>query len=138
MALLLPRIAAKIDRTPDCWVWTGASSRGYGQVSVAGRIRPAHVVVYEALVGPVGEGLQLDHLCRNRLCVNPAHLEPVTPRLNTLRNTGPSAANAVKEQCPKGHPYDEANTIRYPDGRRWCRVCNRELNRRWRERRADA
>ena len=103
-----------------CWVWRGSiDSGGYGRVwgggsrkDGTGRLVPAHRWSYEALVGIVPLGLQSDHLCRNRACVNPAHIEPVTNRENVLRgNTYASGAiNRSKTHCPQDHPYNEANT----------------------------
>lgn len=115
--------------TPSgCVEWTGAvSSGGYGNF----RGRCAHRVAYEAQYGPVDAALQLDHLCRNTLCVNPDHLEPVTPWVNTMRSRSPSAINAGRLVCTAGHRLDAANTYRRPDGRRECRACHRrqELER---------
>lgn len=139
MIELLPtRIQAKIRQEDGCWIWAGATSRGYGQVWSEGRVRPAHVVVFEILVGPIPDGRQLDHLCRVRRCVRSTHLEPVTNRVNTLRGDTITAANSVKTECANGHPYDEANTYRYADGRRWCRRCNADMAARARARRRAA
>lgn len=92
-----------------CWLWYGArSSTGYGNFNHAGRTHRAHRFAYVSLVGEVGPGLHIDHLCRTPLCVNPAHMEPVTPRVNTMRGTGLAATNAAKQFCLAGHPYDEA------------------------------
>jgi hypothetical protein len=123
------RIARIIRKSPEdengCWVWSGrVGSGGYGKIRVRedGREinRGAYRVLYELMIGKVPDGLVLDHLCRNRLCVNPAHLEPVTQTENVLRGEGFAAVNARKTSCPKGHPYDEANTKLY-QGRRYCR-----------------
>lgn len=149
------RFWAKVDRraAEECWPWLGMTRRGYGRFYVAkGALRSAHRISYELLVGPIPEGLELDHLCRNHSCVNPAHLEPVTHRENVLRGEGLAAKCAVKTHCSKGHPYDEANTYIEPKGKkRHCRVCvaaatrrwskmhrdhNREYRRAWRERHA--
>lgn len=133
---LVHRLDERIATGPGCWQWTGAINRhGYGQfLFTDGSRRAAHRIVYELIVGPIPEGLQLDHLCRNRGCVNPNHLEPVTNRENTIRGVGPVLAGArqsVKTHCPAGHAYDEANTRRYRNhytGRpaRGCRACDRE------------
>lgn len=107
-----------------CWEYAIENRRGvdYRQVNVPEGARKvaryAHRVAYEHLVGPIPDGMQLDHLCRNRTCINPAHLEPVTARENVRR------ARSLVSQCPSGHPYDEENTRIY-DGRRYCRACHR-------------
>jgi hypothetical protein len=108
-----------------CWEWLAYRDRkGYG---VFGRQR-AHRVAYELLVGPIPDGLQIDHLCRNPSCVNPDHLEPVTLVENTRRGIAwqvAGAKNAAKTHCPTGHPYDDANTLILSRGRRDCRTCQR-------------
>lgn len=112
-----------------CWTWTGAlRGQGYGGYGAPNRV--AHRMVYELLVGPIPDGLTLDHLCRNRLCVNPAHLEPVSLATNVMRGESPPARNARKTHCPQGHEYDEANTYINPSsGYRLCRACQREYAR---------
>jgi hypothetical protein len=110
-----------------CWVWQlFRHSNGYGGEQVDGRSCLAHVVSYERHVGPVPEDLQLDHLCRVRACVNPAHLEPVTLAVNVLRGIGPSAVNARKTHCKRGHEFSPENTHITTDGKRVCRACKRE------------
>lgn len=109
-----------------CWEWTGGINwKGYGKTWFDGATRQAHRVMYELLVGPISDGMQLDHLCRNRSCVNPDHLEPVTSRVNTLRGNTFQAANAAKTRCPKGHPYDGENLYVKPNGERCCRACRK-------------
>ena len=130
---------AKSDDPDGCWEWTaGKISDGYGHFwnSEQRRNESAHRVAYEALVGPIPDGLVLDHLCRNRGCVNPAHVEPVTNEENVRRGVSPSVANAKKTHCTSGHPYDAENTgIVSTTGERYCRECRRI---RTRERRARA
>lgn len=83
---LPPRIKSKLVKYGKCWLWCGAESgNGYGKVSIDGRMKMAHRAIYEILVGPVPEGLVLDHLCRNRRCCNPGHMEPVTAQETTRR-----------------------------------------------------
>jgi hypothetical protein len=94
---------------------------GYGKINVGGYPRYAHRVVYEAIVGPIPDGLELDHLCRVPACVNPAHLEAVTHAVNIARGIG-GHHQLVKTHCPSGHEYNEANTKVY-QGRRYCRRC---------------
>lgn len=125
------RFFAKVDQTvgdDGCWEWLGAKiTEGYGSFHLNGRQHGAHRVAYELLVGEIPAGLQLDHLCRNHGCVNPAHLEPVTPRENTLRGEGPAAALARATRCVNGHEFTEANTIT-KDRRRGCRECARQAS----------
>lgn len=126
------RFWVKVDKTSDCWVWTGAvNSRGYGSFGLQGSMRQAHRVAYELLVGPIPAGLVLDHLCRNRLCVRPEHLEVVTNRENVLRGVGACATNARKTRCVKGHPLVGENLSIEKGGGRRCVTCRREKARRW-------
>ena len=112
-----------------CWNWTAdRTERGYGQVKWKGRTRRVHRVTYELLVGPLATGLTIDHLCRNRACANPAHLELVTNRTNVLRGVGVTAQNAAKTHCLKGHPLDGHNLIVTGSHRR-CRACANQRNR---------
>lgn len=115
-----------------CILWTGStSSEGrYGSCYWEAKVRPAHVVAYLAFVGEYDQSLDLDHLCRTTLCVNPLHLEPVTHRENILRGESLHAANARKTHCIHGHPFDEPNTIVKANGHRECRTCRDERNRR--------
>lgn len=130
LAILRARFAAKIERIPfsECWYWTAGGHR-YGQFWIGrpGRFVPAHVFSYETTIGPVSDGLELDHLCRTTLCVNPRHLEPVTHRMNILRGAAPTARNARKTHCPSGHPLSGENLLsqRRPTGQvRRCRMCH--------------
>lgn len=129
------RFWAKVDRGADdaCWLWTGCiTSRGYGQIrNETDRRVVAHRVAYELLVGPIPEGLTLDHLCRTRACVNPAHLDPVTMRENILRGEAPAASHARQTHCKRGHEFTEANTYRRRDHHgRQCRACTRARSKR--------
>ena len=123
-----------------CLVWTGRDDgRGYGRYYLNGKYRAAHKVAYEAAVGPVPEGRELDHLCRVHACVNWDHLEPVTHRENTLRGDGPSARHARATHCANGHPFNAENTYVIPGGKRAgkreCRACFRIRQRAKRARR---
>lgn len=121
-----------------CVRWCGGfSDTGYGSFSGEGRKRTnAHRWAYEHWVGPVAKGLHLDHLCRNRWCVNPQHLEPVAPRENWARGDGPLLAARLRAatHCSKGHEFTEANTYVSREGRRTCRACRRERQARFRAR----
>jgi hypothetical protein len=103
-----------------CWLWTGATNgQGYGKH----RGQYVHRLVYEALVGPIPAGHEIDHLCRVHACSNPSHLEPVTHRENMLRGAGPVPSRAAQTACIHGHAFDDRNTYRPPDGTRACRRC---------------
>lgn len=111
-----------------CWIYRKRpTSRGYAQMKMPdGRQPLAHRMFYEHHVGPIPDGLTIDHLCKITRCVNPAHLEPVTQQVNTLRGDGPSAINARKTHCPKGHEYTPENTYAVKTGGRACKACSRE------------
>lgn len=119
-----------------CWLWTGPMFvEGYGRYNQSPGTRLAHRVAFEALVGQVDDGLVIDHLCRVRRCVNPAHMEAVTNVENVMRGMSPPAMNAAATHCKYGHPFDDENTYTAPDGRRKCRTCCRDKarNRRLRD-----
>ncbi len=109
-----------------CWLWRSTKDhRGYGQFYHQGWVHRAHRFSFVLTGNHIPDGLVIDHLCRTPLCVNPDHLEAVTSHENLLRGT------ALITSCPKGHPYDEANTYRDKNGHRTCRACHRihEANR---------
>jgi len=122
-----------IDEDGGCWEWTGAKRDGYGALTIDGRMVRVHRWVYERLHGPIPTGLQTDHLCRNRACINPAHLELVTNKENVLRGEGVTAENHRKTHCQYGHPFDAANTRITSRGRRQCRTCHRNAVTSWRK-----
>lgn len=111
-----------------CWVWTASRfPSGYGQTKVAGLPEYAHRVMYMAYVGAIPKGMHTDHLCRNKACCNPDHLEVVTARENVRRSpVAPAAINARKTHCIKGHPLAGENLFLNSKGRRVCRTCQRD------------
>lgn len=120
------RFWSKVERRgpEECWLWTAlANHDGYGLFFVNGRRLRAHRYAYELLVGPIPLGLTIDHLCRVRGCANPAHMEPVTNRVNTLRGVGPTALNATMIRCREGHELHAGRRTRR------CLVCKREAAR---------
>jgi hypothetical protein len=132
------RFWAKVEKQPDgCWVWVASRDAwGYGHFGHRRVIRSAHRCAYEIAVGPIPDGLTIDHLCRNPACVNPAHLEPVTMTENLRRGMSPSAIHARQTHCIHGHSFDERNTrIVENPYRRVCRACERARAARYRQRR---
>jgi len=130
MSLGLPdRIERKISPEPNtgCWLWAGGDAgEGYGASYHNKKVKRAHIVVYELLVGPVPQGLTLDHTCRVRCCVNPDHLEPVTRVVNIMRGEGACAKHARKTHCPQGHEYTRENTQLWKTYR-YCKACHNKL-----------
>ena len=143
--VLLPdilRCLAKVDNREEipneCWLWTG--QHNWAGYSIFTLMKPngrwgsmvAHRWLYEDYFGPVDKSLDLDHLCRNRGCVNPFHLEPVTRRINLLRGQTQTARNAARTHCPHGHAYDEENTRITQRGTRACIACEKiDSKARW-------
>ena len=131
---LSPKFWERAMVAPDgCWLWTGSITKsGYGMVpwkTAYPDSKRAHRAAYQALIGPVPDGLVLDHLCRVRHCVNPSHLEAVTIRENTLRGEGRAAVNAQLVECYKGHPLTGENLYVNPSGSRMCKICSRARQR---------
>lgn len=120
-----------------CLVWQGKRDKqGYGRMYAYGtNSYLAHRFAYEQFIGPIPEGMQVDHLCRNQSCVNPEHLEAVTPLVNTHRSILARGLTIPVSHCVRGHAFDEANTRYNKRGDRACRACDRENQKRYAERR---
>lgn len=122
------RVFSHIDASGDCWEWDAATTMGYGVINRGGKgagTMSAHLAVWNLLVGPIPEGMEYDHLCRNHRCVNPDHAEIVTPAENKRRGYSPPALLARQKTCSKGHPFDG----RRKRGERYCKRCDREGQR---------
>lgn len=124
------RFWLKVDKNiKNCWEYLGFKDKdGYGVFSINGKVYRPHRIVYFLTFGKISSKKTLDHLCRNRGCVNPNHLEEVTLKENILRGNAPSSLNSKKNYCPKGHPYDKIDTL----GHRRCSICIRDGVRRHR------
>jgi hypothetical protein len=125
------RLLAKVDTTDPqrCWIWQGAQSKeGYGHFRLYPFTEQAHRVAYWAFIGPIPDGLEIDHLCRQRACINWRHLEAVTKYQNMIRGEGLCARYARRVACKHGHPYTPESVYLYR-GARLCRICMRARDR---------
>lgn len=123
----MKRFWDKVDQSGECWVWTATKRRGYGRFYLDGKPRQAHRVSYELANGPIPEGLVIDHLCRNKTCVRPAHLRATTQQINVLSAPTIIAEQVARNVCNAGHPYSGID-------KRGYRICHQCDARRHRER----
>lgn len=137
---LRERFESKIARSEGgCWEWTAARFQsGYGAIRIEGQTRLAHRISHELYIGPIPEGLGIDHLCKNRGCVRPSHIEAVPQRVNLARGDHPAAIVRRTNVCGHGHALTPENTYITPAGWRRCRECCRRHGRELRQRRRAA
>lgn len=127
----------EVDADTGCWVWMrGKNPSGYGYTTRGGKKISAHRVYWENINGPIPKDMTVDHLCNNPSCVNPGHMVLATQIDNTMRGSSPAAMNARKTHCAHGHPFTEENTYVNPDGKRHCRTCDADRQRRYRAERS--
>ena len=126
-------VMQRLNKTPEgCWLWTlSLNHAGYGQIGFQRQKKLVHRLLYEHFVGPIPDGLVLDHLCRVRHCANPSHLEAVTQRENVLRSDGFAPRQAAQTHCLRGHLLSADNLLkaRLRDGERGCKACHRDRER---------
>ena len=117
----LARFWVKVKKTNNCWLWTANRRDGYGQFYFNGKLESAHRLSYELFKGDIPTGLQLDHLCRNRACINPDHLEAVTHKVNCQRGL---IGQTTKTHCVRDHKFTEESVYHRKDGSRQCKECS--------------
>lgn len=124
---------SKVEKTTSCWFWGASKTHdGYGRFNRDSNHYMAHRFIYVKLIGPIKEGFVLDHLCRNRSCVNPIHLRQVTSYVNLTQNSlSPPAINLNKTHCLRGHEFTEDNTYKQRGKNRLCRICMRAQKKKW-------
>ena len=124
------RFWAKVDKTDTCWLWTGKLLKKYSQFWYEGKVTSGHRASYRMFKGDIPEGLHIDHLCKVCHCVNPDHLEAVTPRENLMRSDNQVAGYAIATHCIRGHEFNEENTYNWRN-KRMCRPCMNASSRRY-------
>lgn len=125
---------SKVERTASCWFWKACKTHdGYGRFKRDSKQYMAHRFIYEKLIEKIKKDLVLDHMCRNRSCVNPKHLRQVTIYVNLTQNSlSPSAINFAKTHCKRGHKFTKENTLKQRRGKnRYCRTCMRAYKKKW-------
>lgn len=115
-----------VNKKSGCWVWQASKRDGYGRYHHDNKWTQAHRYAYEKLCGEIPPNLQIDHICRNRACVNPNHMEIVTQQENIRRGKSPFIINSQRTHCINGHEFNTENTIIDANGYRRCRACHRK------------